>query len=436
MTKAGPTGGALLLLGVLCAFGSGRALAADRFVSTAGSDGANDCLVSTTPCRTMGHGVAQATSGDVVKIASGRYNESLLIDASVTLTLSGSWDAGFAGRDPSTYGSKLFGALQTSAGLGETLDVTVDGFTIIRSTGVSATSTDDGVLTLRLVSCAVKRNPAGSVFAESSGTSTLNLEVVDSLISANHVPANGGGIAVWTLDTSTLTLSLSGSTVERTRGTRSAPAQGVKASYASVSATDSRVERHRSAGVYLYGCPSVSLTGMRISRNSGGIRLVGGTMTLANSVVARNRGNAGVGAQGALTIVNSTIRDNGVYCSNVPLNASCSGGIEFISGTLSISNTISWGNRNRNGVGEDLAIDAAVGNVDHSDIGSLAGTYNDLGGNIASDPLLTSRRDDHLTAGSPAIDTGTCVGAPAVDFEGDPRPTGGGCDMGADEFVP
>jgi hypothetical protein len=39
-------------------------------------------------------------------------------------------------------------------------------------------------------------------------------------------------------------------------------------------------------------------------------------------------------------------------------------------------------------------------------------------------------------AGSPAIDTGTCTGAPSPDFEGDPRPTGSGCDMGADEFVP
>ena len=44
--------------------------------------------------------------------------------------------------------------------------------------------------------------------------------------------------------------------------------------------------------------------------------------------------------------------------------------------------------------------------------------------------------DVHLSAGSPAIDSGTRTGAPVTDFEGDPRPTGGGCDMGADEFVP
>jgi hypothetical protein len=39
-------------------------------------------------------------------------------------------------------------------------------------------------------------------------------------------------------------------------------------------------------------------------------------------------------------------------------------------------------------------------------------------------------------AGSPVIDAGTCAGAPATDIDGDPRPSGAGCDMGADEVVP
>ena len=32
---------------------TGQAQAADRFVSTAGSDTANDCLTGASPCRTM-----------------------------------------------------------------------------------------------------------------------------------------------------------------------------------------------------------------------------------------------------------------------------------------------------------------------------------------------------------------------------------------------
>jgi hypothetical protein len=44
--------------------------------------------------------------------------------------------------------------------------------------------------------------------------------------------------------------------------------------------------------------------------------------------------------------------------------------------------------------------------------------------------------DYHLVVGSAAIDRGTAVGAPATDFEGQPRPSGAGYDIGADEFSP
>ncbi len=58
-------------------------------------------------------------------------------------------------------------------------------------------------------------------------------------------------------------------------------------------------------------------------------------------------------------------------------------------------------------------------------------------GNIDADPLFADplNGDYHLTAGSPCIDTGTSVGMPRSDFEGDSRPQGEGCDMGADEYT-
>lgn len=69
--------------------------------------------------------------------------------------------------------------------------------------------------------------------------------------------------------------------------------------------------------------------------------------------------------------------------------------------------------------------------VDFSNIedGVLTGT-----GNISQDPLFVGGGDYHLRAGSPCIDVGTAAGAPAYDWEGDPRPFGGGVDMGADEW--
>jgi len=64
-------------------------------------------------------------------------------------------------------------------------------------------------------------------------------------------------------------------------------------------------------------------------------------------------------------------------------------------------------------------------------------------GNFCGDPLFVRTAwgtvgDYHIQASSPAIDRGICTGTPAVptvDFEGDSRPTGTTCDIGADEFT-
>gem|GEM_PF-971538 len=68
------------------------------------------------------------------------------------------------------------------------------------------------------------------------------------------------------------------------------------------------------------------------------------------------------------------------------------------------------------------------------DHGTFAQWQAHIGGeshSLTSNPLLAG--DGHLLAGSPAVDAGTCSGAPSGDFDGDPRPQGSSCDIGADE---
>ncbi len=70
------------------------------------------------------------------------------------------------------------------------------------------------------------------------------------------------------------------------------------------------------------------------------------------------------------------------------------------------------------------------------DEGTFAQWQTHIGGeahSLTADPLLAT--DGHLLANSPAIDAGTCVGAPAADFDRNTRPQGASCDIGADEFV-
>jgi len=61
-------------------------------------------------------------------------------------------------------------------------------------------------------------------------------------------------------------------------------------------------------------------------------------------------------------------------------------------------------------------------------------------GNFCGDPLFVRTAwgtvgDYHIQASSPAVDAGVCTGAPTNDFEGDQRPQGAACDIGADEFT-
>ncbi len=67
--------------------------------------------------------------------------------------------------------------------------------------------------------------------------------------------------------------------------------------------------------------------------------------------------------------------------------------------------------------------------------GSFSQWKNHINGDsnsIIENPLISDY--GYLTMGSPAIERGTCNGAPADDINSNIRPSGLGCDMGADEF--
>lgn len=102
----------------------------DRYVATTGGaiDTLNNCLVLASPCRTVAYAVGQATSGDVVEVATGTYNE-YDVTLNKDITLRGGYSADFSTWDPDDYPTIL-----DANGLGRVLHIfgspTVEGFTL------------------------------------------------------------------------------------------------------------------------------------------------------------------------------------------------------------------------------------------------------------------------------------------------------------------
>lgn len=164
-------------------------------------------------------------------------------------------------------------------------------------------------------------------------------------------------------------------------------------------------------------------------------------MTLTNVTMNGNSATAGGGgifATGnSLNIVNATIAGNSVSGSS-----GMGGGIAVTSiGTVNLKNSIVAGNTapgggpdiygNVNSQGYNLIETTADATINGDTNGNITGSVPQLG------PLANNGGPTHtmaLLSGSPALDAGTCTGAPAFDQRGMPRPQNGSCDIGAYEL--
>jgi predicted outer membrane repeat protein len=380
-----------LLIAVMVVAATGHAHAADRFVSTAGSDTANDCQSSISPCATIGRALTQAASGDTVNVAGGRYEEPLRIVTPIALTFLGGWDGAFTGRNP-RGNPGVVRAIGPEGRRdrawfirGGDISVTIDGFTLADGDGDNGdyccggggllVIVDGGPITLAVRDTTITGNQATDDLGNSGGGvalralgagGSLNAAFTDVTFSRNR-SNNGGGLYVDGPDTT-------------------------------VSLTNAVFTRNRAAREGFLFTPGAA---MNVA--------LGATANLVNVTMVKNRGRVSVA--------------------------------HVTHATMNLTNTIVW--QKRGMVPTDLFVEGATGvpsvaNVDHSDVGMVTtsgGTFNDLGGNLSVDPRV--RSDGTLRGGlAPVIDVGTCTGAPTTDFEGDARPSGAGCDMGADEFVP
>lgn len=402
------------------------------YVNGASGSDSNDCLSSTTACKTIGHAISLAASGDSISVAAATYKENLNIG--VSLKVSGA---------TATTTIVDGGGVNTVVTISSGSKVTVSNLTIRNGSAVY---------------------PASGGGINNAGT----LAIVSSIVSGNSASplrgckhfcsAFGGGIANYG------TLTVNNSTVTR-NATSCYECSGAGSLW----------------GGGIFNSGTLTVNNSTISNNSsrvngGGMFNDSGRVTINRSTLSGNSAVGGGGgifdgwASGIVMIDNSTVTGN---------SAGDGGGIENggpfnAVDTLTVSNSTIAGNSatsSGGGIYEVASDSGAVATFQNSLVadntagGNCAGPVTSHGFNISSDgtcnfsafgdrndldPRLGPLQNNGgptqtmaLLPGSRAVDAGNPGGCTdglghllKTDQRGYPRPDRedlGGCDIGAFE---
>ena len=469
-----------------------------RYVATTGSDTANDCSSSGSPCATVQHAIDQAQTGDEIFIAGGTYAPGGTVAViTKSLTVQGGFTADFLAFDPDLYHS-VFDAGNN----GSVISITNSGFVFLHH--LTLTNGNGAGNCFPTVGC------GGGIFAKFADLHIGHLYIHHNVANPSG-QGYGGGIYA---NESQVEIWGSRITDNTANGHPSAPVQGygggicviapwlslreseIIDNIANVSSADdgrgggiylsgltsgeilSNTIRGNSAspnglngygnGIYLASSSSIYVAGNLIENNysssgqGGGIQSLDAGFHLDRNRIISNTSPAGGGVYFrpwtyAITLTNNLIaKNNSVSC--------CDGvyvtGDHVLPPTVTpvlVNNTIvhngshgvcTWGYVNLDMANNLIAFHDVGIWLRHPTSATVTADHNLLwntsdpvvGTNaVQADPLLSARYG--LREGSPALDAGVDVSWVTTDLEGNPR-LPGAYDIGAfegprwDAFLP
>ena len=338
---------------------------ADIYVATNGDNTLNNGTNALTPFRTIAKALTTAVDGSRIHIAAGSYTNG---SETFPLAISGKIGVQLLGTNSATTVINASGANQRVLNM---LDAS--GSTRLENLTLTGGSSGNGW--------------GGALYLELAANVTL---ASCSLIN-NNCSSGSYGMGIGALDSGlTITNCLIKGNVSSTSTTGNRQGGGICAYYGSLTMRDSLLANNRIL-------PATSPSGCIGA--GGGLYQNGGSATLSDCLLYGNDANY----DGITTIS----QGDGVYLSagsmclnNCTVAYNVGNGIYRAGGTLSVSNSIVWGQS------QDIVGSVSLVYCDVQD-----GTGNGVNGCFSSDPLF--QNGYYLNPGSPCVDHGNVTAAAA-----------------------
>jgi hypothetical protein len=401
----------------LLALLAGPARATDYWVKNGGNDAA-DGLTQATAWATLGHAAGLVDPGDTVRVLDGSYQG---------FDLRRSGTAG----NPVTFRAEGTGALITSDN-GMTPDginvenaahVVIDGFVVNGRTRAGIRVAVSDFVAVR--NCRTGNNGVWGIFSGFANDLTIeDNETYGSVDEHGIYVSNSGDRPIIRRNHSHDNFANG----IHMNGDESQGGDGV--------ISDALVERNVIHGNGMGGGSGINMDGVTDS-------LVQNNLLYDNhaSGISMYRIDGGSGSSGNVVVNNTIVQaSDGRWCVNISDGSTGNTVRNNILYNLhSFRGAISIDGASRPGFASDHNAVISRFSVDGGDTVIALAAWQALGydaGSFVATPaqlFLAPGSDFHLLPGAPAVDTGAAAAAPSADLEGNPRPVGGGVDVGAYE---